>query len=71
MDKNTKSEKQNSSEKSNQAKLIFNYWNNSFRMGTRELIEEILGKKPTEDDIKAPDDKNIYNITEKWAYLNI
>ena len=42
---------------------ILKYWNNIFRMGTRELLIEIMGAKPTREEVKAFNEKS---ITDKW-----
>ncbi len=46
-----------------QAYSIHKYWDNTFRMGSRELLTEIMGPKPTEEEAKTFDEKG---IIDKW-----
>jgi hypothetical protein len=39
------------------------YWNNKFQMGSRELLIEIMGPKPTEEEARTPDEKG---TIDKW-----
>lgn len=46
-------------------KQIIDYWNNKFQMGSRELLIEIMGTKPTsEEEAKTLDEKG---IKDKWS----
>lgn len=43
---------------------IQNYWNNGFLMGSRELLLEIMGLKPSKEEMEITDAKS--NIKNKW-----
>jgi len=47
----------------NSSDLFLKYWDNTFRMGSRELLIEIMGPKPTEEEAKTFDKKG---VIEKW-----
>ena len=47
-----KEEITNPSESVTQANSIRKYWDNTFRMGSRELLTEIMGPKPTEEEVR-------------------
>lgn len=44
---------------------ILKYWNNSFRMGPRELLVEIMGAKPSEKKAKSLGEKEL-SYKDKW-----
>ena len=56
-------EKAVTEEKGQENTKILEYWKNSFHMGSRELLVEIMGSKPSEDEAKSWDDKK---ISDKW-----
>jgi len=58
-----KEEITNPSESVTQANSIRKYWDNTFRMGSRELLTEIMGPKPTEEEVRNLDEKG---TIEKW-----
>jgi len=45
---------------------ILRYWKNLFQMGTRELLLEIMGTKPSEEEAESFDDKKISIVRDKW-----
>lgn len=53
----------NPSEGIAQTNSIHKYWDNSFRMGSRELLIEIMGPKPTVEEAKMLNEK----FTNKWV----
>jgi len=65
LDKNLVNEDEvtNPSEKVAQANSIRKYWDNTFRMGSRELLIEIMGLMPTEEEAGTIDEKV---IIDKW-----
>lgn len=53
----------NASKNSGKAYSTRKYWDNTFRMGTRELLTEIMGPKPTEEEARNLNEKG---TIEKW-----
>jgi len=53
----------NASQNAEKAYSTRKYWDNTFRMGTRELLTEIMGTKPTEEEARNLDEKS---TIEKW-----
>ena len=45
---------------------ILRYWKNLFQMGTRELLLEIMGTKPSEEEAESFNDKKISIVRDKW-----
>lgn len=56
-------EKAVTEEKGQENTKILECWTNAFHMGSRELLVEIMGPKPSEDETKNLDDKK---IRDKW-----
>lgn len=51
---------------SNQTDAILKYWDNIFKMGARELLVEIIGTKPSKEEIESFDVKKISTVVDKW-----
>jgi len=45
---------------------VLKYWENSFQMGSRKLLAEIMGKKPSGQEVETFDEKKVSNIEDKW-----
>ncbi|MGB7291028.1 MAG: SIR2 family protein [Thermodesulfobacteriota bacterium] len=41
-------------------------WDNKFLLGCRDLLAEIMGDKPTNDQIKNWNEQNFNNVNNKW-----
>lgn len=55
-----------STKRPTQLDSILQYWENMFKMGSRELLIEIMGPKPAKAEADSWDEKQISKLKEKW-----